>query len=92
MNLDQYDEPHGMAVIFYGYGRLRKTGVDRLRALVESCMSVFPRGLFSLQSPFPNIRRVISVLLASYAWDQRNPYVRERKQRLAALEELFYQK
>ncbi|MET0692033.1 MAG: tryptophan halogenase, partial [Candidatus Binatia bacterium] len=34
------------------------------------------------------IRRMISAILAGYAWDQTNPYVRDTKRRLAALEDL----
>ena len=37
------------------------------------------------------IRRMISAILAGYAWDRTNPYVRQPKRRLAALEELCYQ-
>lgn len=31
---------------------------------------------------------MISAILAGYAWDQSNPYVRETKRHLATLEEL----
>ncbi len=30
---------------------------------------------------------MITAILAGYAWDETNPYVREPKRRLAALEE-----
>jgi hypothetical protein len=36
----------------------------------------------------PEIRRMISAILAGYAWDQTNPYVKETKRRLTALEEV----
>jgi len=68
-----------------------KTGIDTFRAFVESWYAgVFQQIIFFGQPP-PNIRRMISAILAGYAWDQTNPYVREPKRRLAALEELCYQ-
>ena len=45
-------------------------------------------GSFFTPHPPPDIRRMISAILAGYAWDQTNPYVRDTKRRLAALEEL----
>ena len=68
-----------------------KTGIDTFRAFVESWYAgVFQQIIFFGQPP-PNIRRMISAILAGYAWDRTNPYVRQPKRRLAALEELCYQ-
>jgi flavin-dependent dehydrogenase len=36
----------------------------------------------------PEVRAMIASILAGYAWDTRNPYVRESRRRLAALVEL----
>ncbi len=36
----------------------------------------------------PEIRRMISSILAGYAWDERNPFVSEPKRRLKALSEV----
>lgn len=36
----------------------------------------------------PEIRRMISSILAGYAWDERNPFVAEPKRRLRMLSEL----
>jgi flavin-dependent dehydrogenase len=72
------------------YARPLKTGIDTFRAFVESWYAgIFQQIIFFGQPP-PNIRRMISAILAGYAWDQTNPYVREPKRRLAALEELCY--
>ncbi|MNV91703.1 hypothetical protein D3C71_1862260 [compost metagenome] len=36
----------------------------------------------------PEIRRMISSILAGYAWDTNNPYVAEPQRRLRVLQEL----
>ena len=65
-----------------------KKGVDTFRAFVESWYSGgFQRIVFQ-EYRRPKIRRMICAILAGYAWDQTNPYVREPKRRLAVLEEL----
>jgi flavin-dependent dehydrogenase len=65
-----------------------KIGVDTFRAFVESWYrGGFQRIVFHHNQP-AEIRRMISAILAGYAWDQSNPYVREPGRRLAALEEL----
>ena len=65
-----------------------KRGVDTFRAFVESWYrGGFQRIIFHAHPP-PDIRRMISAILAGYAWDQTNPYVRDTQRRLAALEEL----
>ena len=69
-----------------------KRGVDTFRAFVESWYrGGFQRIIFHAHPP-PDIRRMISAILAGYAWDQTNPYVRDTKRRLAALEELCYER
>lgn len=65
-----------------------KKGVDTFRAFVESWYrGGFQRIIFH-RNQHPEIRRMISAILAGYAWDESNPYVREPIRRLAALEEL----
>jgi flavin-dependent dehydrogenase len=65
-----------------------KIGVDTFRAFVESWYrGGFQRIVFHHNQP-AEIRRMISAILAGYAWDESNPYVREPRRRLAALEEL----
>ncbi|HXA48433.1 MAG TPA: NAD(P)/FAD-dependent oxidoreductase [Burkholderiaceae bacterium] len=65
-----------------------KKGVDTFRAFVESWYSgAFQRIIFH-DDQSPEIRRMICSILAGYAWDQGNPYVRDTKRRLTTLEEL----
>jgi flavin-dependent dehydrogenase len=65
-----------------------KKGVDTFRAFVESWYrGGFQRIVFHHNQP-AEIRRMISAVLAGYAWDETNPYVREPRRRLAALEDL----
>ncbi len=65
-----------------------KKGVDTFRAFVESWYSgAFQRIIFR-DGHLPEIRRMICSILAGYAWDQSNPYVRETQRRLATLEEI----
>ena len=70
------------------YAMPLKIGVDTFRAFVDSWYrGGFQRIIFHHNQP-AEIRRMISAILAGYAWDESNPYVREPKRRLAALEEL----
>ncbi len=65
-----------------------KKGVDTFRAFVDSWYrGGFQRIIFHHNQP-AEIRRMLSAILAGYAWDETNPYVREPRRRLAALEEL----
>jgi flavin-dependent dehydrogenase len=65
-----------------------KKGVETFRAFVESWYGGgFHRIIFHDQQP-AEVRRMIAAVLAGYAWDDSNPYVRDPKRRLAALEEL----
>ena len=65
-----------------------KQGVDTFRTFVESWYAGgFQDIIFHTQQQ-ADIRRMISSILAGYAWDQSNPYVRESQRRLAALESI----
>jgi flavin-dependent dehydrogenase len=69
-----------------------KRGVDTFRAFVESWYrGSFQRIVFHADPP-AELRAMISAILAGYAWDQNNPFVRDTKRRLAALEELCYER
>jgi flavin-dependent dehydrogenase len=73
---------------FNEYAVPLKIGVDTFRAFVDSWYrGDFHRIVFHHNQP-GEIRRMISAILAGYAWDESNPYVREPRRRLAALEEL----
>jgi flavin-dependent dehydrogenase len=70
------------------YAAPLKRGVETFRAFVESWYSGgFQRIIFHPNQQ-TEIRRMLSAILAGYAWDENNPYVREPKRRLAALEDL----
>ena len=65
-----------------------KRGVDTFRAYVEGWYEgTFQDVIFHSDSP-PEIRRMISAILAGYAWDERNPFVSEAKRRLRVISEV----
>ncbi len=68
------------------YGVPLRRGVDTFRAFVESWYAGGFQNIIFHERQQPEIRRMISAILAGYAWDQSNPYVKETSRRLAALE------
>jgi flavin-dependent dehydrogenase len=68
------------------YGVPLRRGVDTFRAFVESWYKGGFQTIIFHQRQQPEIRRMISAILAGYAWDMNNPYVKETARRLAALE------
>ena len=64
-----------------------KAGVDAFRAFVESWYRGGFQDVIFHQDQSPDIRRMISSILAGYAWDQKNPYVAQPA-RLKTLEQL----
>lgn len=65
-----------------------KNGVNTFRTFVESWYAGgFQKIIFHEQQE-PAIRRMISSILAGYAWDLSNPFVSESKRRLTALESI----
>lgn len=65
-----------------------KKGVNTFRTFVESWYAGGFQDVIFHEHQQPEIRRMISAILAGYAWDETNPYVRESKRRLKALEEI----
>ncbi|MES2821812.1 MAG: NAD(P)/FAD-dependent oxidoreductase [Pseudomonadota bacterium] len=65
-----------------------KRGVDTFRAYVEGWYDGSFQDVIYHQGRSPDIRRMISSVLAGYAWDERNPYVADPKRRLRVLAEL----
>lgn len=65
-----------------------KKGVNTFRTFVESWYTGGFQDVIFHEHQQPEIRRMISAILAGYAWDETNPYVRESKRRLKALEEI----
>ncbi len=70
------------------YARPLKAGVETFRTFVESWYAGGFQDVIFYEKQTPEIRRMISAILAGYAWDAKNPYVAESKRRLTVLEEL----
>jgi flavin-dependent dehydrogenase len=65
-----------------------KRGVDTFRAYVEGWYDGSFQDVIFHPGSSPDIRRMISSILAGYAWDSRNPFVAEPKRRLRMLAEV----
>jgi flavin-dependent dehydrogenase len=63
---------------------LRK-GIDTFRAFVERWYTGKLQDIIFYPHQAPEIRRMVSSVLAGYAWDANNPYVAESARRLDAL-------
>ncbi|HTH74239.1 MAG TPA: NAD(P)/FAD-dependent oxidoreductase [Trinickia sp.] len=66
---------------------LRK-GIDTFRAFVERWYTGELQDIIFYAQQTPKIRRMISAILAGYAWDETNPYVADPVRRLTALYEV----
>jgi flavin-dependent dehydrogenase len=69
------------------YARPLRRGVDTFRAFVESWYRGGFQDVIFHPNQNPEVRRMISSILAGYAWDLDNPYV-ARPERMATLEAL----
>ncbi|MBA1202378.1 NAD(P)/FAD-dependent oxidoreductase [Pseudomonas capeferrum] len=65
-----------------------KRGVDTFRAYVEGWYDGSFQDVIYHPASSPEIRAMISSILAGYAWDLRNPFVAEPKRRLRTLAEI----
>ncbi|MDU9389524.1 NAD(P)/FAD-dependent oxidoreductase [Pseudomonas sp. zfem002] len=65
-----------------------KRGVDTFRCYVEGWYNGSFQDVIYHPDSSPEIRAMISSILAGYAWDQRNPFVSEPKRRLRMLAEI----
>jgi len=65
-----------------------KRGVDTFRTYVEGWYDCSFQDVIYYEHAQPEIRRMISSILAGYAWDEKNPYVAESRRRLRVLAEL----
>ncbi|MFP2899739.1 NAD(P)/FAD-dependent oxidoreductase [Corallococcus sp. 4LFB] len=70
------------------YAKPLKAGVDTFRTFVESWYEGGFQNIIFHPNPSPDVRRMISAILAGYAWDKNNPYVADSKRRLGVLEAL----
>ncbi|AUT67584.1 MULTISPECIES: NAD(P)/FAD-dependent oxidoreductase [Paraburkholderia] len=66
---------------------LRK-GIDTFRAFVERWYTGELQDIIFYPEQTPGIRRMISAVLAGYAWDETNPFVADPVRRLNALYEV----
>jgi hypothetical protein len=60
-------------------------GVNSFRTYVEGWYDKSFQDIIFHPSPSPRIKQMICSILAGYAWDESNPYVRDSKRRVAAL-------
>ena len=65
-----------------------KRGVDTFRCYVEGWYAGTFQDVIYHEGSSPEIRRMISSILAGYAWDVRNPFVSEARRRLKVISEL----
>ena len=70
------------------FGAPLRKGVDTFRAFVESWYAGGFQQIIFYPDQQPEIRRMIASILAGYAWDEGNPFVKDTARRLAALEVL----
>jgi flavin-dependent dehydrogenase len=68
------------------YGIPLRKGVDTFRVFVESWYAGGFQKVIFHKGQQPEVKRMISAILAGYAWDESNPFVKETSRRLAALE------
>jgi flavin-dependent dehydrogenase len=65
-----------------------KIGVDTFRTYVEGWYDCSFQDVIYYPNPQPEVKRMICAILAGYAWDAQNPYVKESRRRLRVLAEL----
>ena len=65
-----------------------KRGVDTFRCYVEGWYAGTFQDVIYHEGSAGEIRRMISSILAGYAWDERNPFVSEAKRRLKVISQL----
>jgi len=62
-----------------------RRGIDVFREFIVRWYSGELEEILFYENPTPSIRRMISAILAGYAWDESNPFVADPKRRLDAL-------
>ncbi|ANN78483.1 NAD(P)/FAD-dependent oxidoreductase [Bordetella flabilis] len=80
---------HGQAVDWEAdFAAPLMRGVETFRTYVEGWYAGTFRDVVFYERAQPDIRRMISSILAGYAWDRANPFVAEHARRLRALAEI----
>jgi len=67
------------------YSQRLMVGVNTFRTYVEGWYNGTLQDVIFYQNPNPRIKQMISAILAGYAWDTNNPYVKQSEQRLSTL-------
>ncbi|MCL1478848.1 NAD(P)/FAD-dependent oxidoreductase [Marinobacter sp. M3C] len=70
------------------YAEPLMSGVDTFRTYVDAWYEGAFQDVVFAENPSDPVKRMISSILAGYAWDTKNPYVSESRRRLATLAEL----
>ena len=72
------------------YAKPLQRGVDTFRVYVDAWYEGRFQDVIFYQNPKPEIKAMISSILAGYAWDEQNPYVKNARARLDTLVELCH--
>ncbi|KVM73387.1 MULTISPECIES: NAD(P)/FAD-dependent oxidoreductase [Burkholderia] len=70
------------------YDHALRKGIDTFRAFVERWYTGELQDVVFHEDKSPEVKRMICAILAGYAWDESNPFVREPGRRLDVLAEL----
>jgi len=70
------------------YAESLQQGVDTFRVYVDAWYDGRFQDVIFYQNPNPEIKAMISSILAGYAWDEQNPYVKNARARFDTLVEL----
>jgi flavin-dependent dehydrogenase len=70
------------------YSTPLRAGVDTFRAFVEAWYDGRFQDIIFAKKQSPEVRAMISSILAGYAWDNKNPYVKDSARRINTLAEL----
>lgn len=70
------------------YSERLKIGVDAFKTYVDGWYSGKLQQVIFYENANPRIKQMICAILAGYAWDESNPYVKESEKKLATLAEI----
>ncbi len=73
------------------YAQPLMVGVDAFRTYVEGWYKGTLQDVIFHQDPNPRIKQMISAILAGYAWDQDNPFVKHSERKLNSLAEAIHE-
>ncbi len=72
----------------HDYAQSLKRGVDTFRVFVDAWYDGRFQDVIFHPNQQPEIKAMICSILAGYAWDENNPYVKSARSRLDTLAEL----